>query len=78
MVVVVADVVTVVAAHGHFQFVWVTWPLLSLIDTYVLILYTILAHMAQWLSTLFTVNVIATATGWVFESAKIQMFFTPF
>ena len=75
MVVVVVDVVAVVAAHGCFQFVWVTWPLLSLIGTYVLILYTILAHMAQWSSAYFILNAIATTTGHMFKSVKKQIFF---
>ena len=52
---VVVVVVAVVVAHCHFWFVWVMQPLLSLVGTYFPIVYTILAHMAQWLSAHFTV-----------------------
>ena len=74
MVVTVVVVVAVVVACCRFWFVWVMQPLPSLVSTYFLILYTILAHMAQWLSTYFIVNAIATVKGCVFKSQRKQMF----
>ena len=50
---------------------WVMWPLPSHVGTYLTILHTILAPMAEWSSLCF----IATAKGQVFKSMQKQMFF---
>src|ERR1700729_3129783 len=53
------------------EFVWMTRPLPSRVGTYLTLLHTIVAPVAQRLSACFT----ATARGRVFESAGKQMFF---
>ena len=68
-------VVAVVVACCLFRFVWVTWPLLSLVGTYFQIVHPILAHMAQQLSMYFNVNAIGTIRCHMFKSETKQMFF---